>query len=109
THVTSRALYPCSFLVSWEPRCPRLLPTRRSSDLRGAANPLASTMIASRRRLGSVIATSASSSEESSLRQQMHPPENALVAMTDRSEEHTSELQSRFELVCRLLPRKINT
>src|SRR5699024_12706508 len=24
----------------------------------------------------------------------------------DRSEEHTSELQSRFELVCRLLPEK---
>src|SRR5699024_11742204 len=26
-----------------------------------------------------------------------------------RSEEHTSELQSRFDLVCRLLPVKINT
>ena len=45
------------------------------ASVRGSANPLASTMIASRRRLGSVIATSASSSEESSLRQQMHPPE----------------------------------
>src|SRR5437868_12682634 len=28
------------------------------------------------------------------------------VASTDRSEEHTSELQSRFDLVCRLLPEK---
>src|SRR5699024_11263677 len=26
-----------------------------------------------------------------------------------RSEEHTSELQSRFDLVCRLLPEKKNT
>src|SRR5207249_10195951 len=29
--------------------------------------------------------------------------ENDLVAQLLRSEEHTSELQSRFELVCRLL------
>src|SRR5699024_11295503 len=28
---------------------------------------------------------------------------------TDRSEEHTSELQSRFDLVCRLLLEKKNT
>src|SRR5689334_24180549 len=27
----------------------------------------------------------------------------------DRSEEHTSELQSQFQLVCRLLPEKKNT
>src|SRR5207249_6082846 len=27
---------------------------------------------------------------------------------TKRSEEHTSELQSRFDLVCRLLPEKKN-
>src|SRR5699024_12103398 len=44
-----------------------------------------------------------------------HDPEAASVLVTDsagfgqadeRSEEHTSELQSRFELVCRLLPEK---
>src|SRR5699024_11961325 len=31
---------------------------------------------------------------------------NALNAWFDRSEEHTSELQSRFDLVCRLLLEK---
>src|SRR5699024_1144792 len=30
------------------------------------------------------------------------------VTITNRSEEHTSELQSRFDLVCRLLLEKIN-
>src|SRR5207249_10860395 len=30
----------------------------------------------------------------------------AQVIQTDRSEEHTSELQSRFDLVCRLLLEK---
>src|SRR5438105_12005974 len=29
--------------------------------------------------------------------------------LTNRSEEHTSELQSRVDLVCRLLPEKKNT
>src|SRR5699024_12538011 len=32
-----------------------------------------------------------------------------LPADTNRSEEHTSELQSRFDLVCRLLLEKKNT
>src|SRR5689334_24745634 len=32
-----------------------------------------------------------------------------LVAAADRSEEHTSELQSQFHLVCRLLLEKKNT
>src|SRR5437868_7757148 len=31
---------------------------------------------------------------------------NALAAQHQRSEEHTSELQSRFDLVCRLLLEK---
>src|SRR6266704_6795577 len=34
-------------------------------------------------------------------------PEN-FIAVAERSEEHTSELQSRFELVCRLLLEKKN-
>src|SRR5207249_9914659 len=36
-----------------------------------------------------------------------HPRFTALIeACDDRSEEHTSELQSRFDLVCRLLLEK---
>src|SRR5699024_5069591 len=40
--------------------------------------------------------------------QGVHPKENAIPMMKEptRSEEHTSELQSRFDLVCRLLLEK---
>src|SRR5699024_11732391 len=34
--------------------------------------------------------------------------ENSTIKDKDRSEEHTSELQSRFDLVCRLLLEKKN-
>src|SRR2546428_4829415 len=34
------------------------------------------------------------------------PPENVIRAALERSEEHTSELQSRSDLVCRLLLEK---
>src|SRR5438067_5352877 len=40
------------------------------------------------------------------LRESMETP---VLAMTVRSEEHTSELQSRFDLVCRLLLEKKKT
>src|SRR5689334_8977164 len=36
------------------------------------------------------------------------PARRALAASQDRSEEHTSELQSQFHLVCRLLLEKKN-
>src|SRR5437868_10300006 len=35
-----------------------------------------------------------------------HTPERAVLERNPRSEEHTSELQSRFDLVCRLLLEK---
>src|SRR5437868_11801963 len=37
---------------------------------------------------------------------QASPKKNAAPASQKRSEEHTSELQSRFDLVCRLLLEK---
>src|SRR5699024_11217384 len=37
------------------------------------------------------------------------PITDALKGLCGRSEEHTSELQSRFDLVCRLLLEKKNT
>src|SRR5207249_9927669 len=40
--------------------------------------------------------------------QKVGTPPDELMAARPRSEEHTSELQSRFEIVCRLLPEKIN-
>src|SRR5260370_15777809 len=36
----------------------------------------------------------------------LHPPQRRASGATDRSEEHTSELQSHLNLVCRLLLEK---
>src|SRR5216683_1179483 len=38
----------------------------------------------------------------------LHGPSPLSEAVRKRSEEHTSELQSRSDIVCRLLPEKIN-
>src|SRR2546429_2854964 len=58
-------------------------------------------------RLGSEICTSCSSTPEAEARCATsgisEPPRSAY---TSRSEEHTSELQSRLHLVCRLLLEK---
>src|SRR5690606_41541867 len=43
------------------------------------------------------------------LRHALHPPGPLLRHARPRSEEHTSELQSRENLVCRLLLEKTNT
>src|SRR5699024_11761884 len=45
--------------------------------------------------------------EETRQKIQQLKAEGILVRILDRSEEHTSELQSRFDLVCRLLLEKI--
>src|SRR6266516_5741538 len=39
----------------------------------------------------------------------LSPPKNSFPGRPERSEEHTSELQSPYELVCRLLLEKKNT
>src|SRR5207249_6853508 len=80
-------------------------PTRRSSDL------LCLTAAA-----GTELAVAASGGTVRTVARPIFPPERGLqpeglhpprgVAASDRSEEHTSELQSRFDLVCRLLLEK---
>src|SRR2546429_4523030 len=50
------------------------------------------------------VGISAESLKQAALRQQLFGLEEA--AAMDRSEEHTSELQSRLHLVCRLLLEK---
>src|SRR5207249_11805931 len=79
-------------------------PTRRSSDLPGrlrAAGPLPDAHVGEvagdRIRVGRPI--------RQRVDQQLLPA----VQVEERSEEHTSELQSRFDLVCRLLLEKKNT
>src|SRR5699024_12572242 len=81
-------------------------PTRRSSDLRHAEMC----------NLSSYLAKQAQSPESVTNHDEVLSAVNRMIdaeremrnAVERRSEEHTSELQSRFDLVCRLLLEKKN-
>src|SRR5207249_10480437 len=81
------------------PRVLHSFPTRRSSDLpRGHRS--------AEGRLGADFRSTASRSPNDSraeAEERVLPPR---LLRANRSEEHTSELQSRFDLVCRLLLEK---
>src|SRR5699024_11509028 len=107
-----RYAHPLSFFPSLRPSAHPALhsfPTRRSSDLHlknrksaysrwAVLAKSARTCTASNTKMKSSSSTLASSSRTMS----------SSVSITSRSEEHTSELQSRFDLVCRLLLEKKN-
>src|SRR5688500_19072418 len=82
-HVQSRSPFS---VRSGAPSHPPSFPTRRSSDLALAAAVIAVA--------ASLLAAACSTEED--------------VIFGDRSEEHTSELQSPCNLVCRLLLEKKN-
>src|SRR5699024_12243522 len=89
------ALFSCSFFFRSSPYHPDLhsFPTRRSSDLSVWSLTTAPASSSARPRSSATTACSTRASPW------------AAPART-RSEEHTSELQSRFDLVCRLLLEK---
>src|SRR5699024_11893489 len=81
---------------------PHSFPTRRSSDLYVSTCSttkstvyVASTLIPNAARIRSSVSNCC-----------RHMSTHSLPALSPRSEEHTSELQSRFDLVCRLLLEK---
>src|SRR5690349_22987964 len=89
------------YLTTRPPPRPTLFPYRRSSDLRphgdvGHHGPAAHAALAHARRPGWRQRRGPHDAQAS-----LHLDERA-----DRSEEHTSELQSRRDLVCRLLLEK---
>src|SRR5207253_9294536 len=97
------------------PPAPHPLPTRRSSDLFCAATaPRADTRPKSSPRSTSTItgSWSASGSADDQVKYSLRFPLNRTSTigvnslLVQRSEEHTSELQSRGHLVCRLLLEK---
>src|SRR5207247_11166872 len=101
-------LFLCFFRL--DPRDLHPSPTRRSSDLRSrsaicgwprySAQPRTVASYLSSRMPGSAPASS-------SIRvSSMAPPGSSELTRMLRSEEHTSELQSRVDLVCRLLLEK---
>src|SRR5438105_6834923 len=77
-------------------------PTRRSSDLTKSAIDRAID-VAKKRGVRRALPLPVSAPFHCAL---MAPAAERLRPILDRSEEHTSELQSRVELVCRLLLEK---
>src|SRR5207249_9019766 len=89
-------------------------PTRRSSDLtssKGAAIRAPKTAAIRSRNAGAggntrAVLPSLLREKRTSRRVRARPMSMSLTLRHSRSEEHTSELQSRFDLVCRLLLEK---
>src|SRR5699024_11411130 len=94
---------------------PPSFPTLLSSDLSTAAWPPIPASTSSKIRVGTVRSPASTTSSASMIRANSPPlaplsSERRLPGVlaakpnntSSRSEEHTSELQSRFELVCRL-------
>src|SRR5699024_12248649 len=93
--VSASVLMHCCSL----PRSLNSFPTRRSSDLKFMSN-IGENMTCA---LLGVPFKALAESEHARAIKRMGMREVQEVAGKLRSEEHTSELQSRFELVCRLL------
>src|SRR5207249_9025040 len=101
--------------LSAPPRHLHSFPTRRSSDLVMAADSVSFGLRAGE-RLGVVGESGSGKSTLALAILRMIKPSSQISPasmrpggvnlMTLRSEEHTSELQSRFDLVCRLLLEK---
>src|SRR5699024_12551136 len=95
-------------------RDPHSFPTRRSSDLNHTSWRWVPALV--RVPPGHRDATSVSRSADRRRRPRTHRadrgpclrPHDSSRGNGPRSEEHTSELQSRFDLVCRLLLEKKN-
>src|SRR5206468_13080426 len=85
-------------------------PTRRSSDLPSPKNSTNLPTTFSRRRISVTVSTRSVAVTPSRKRPVNSKPTTSGVRKYTgwRSEEHTSELQSRSDLVCRLLLEKKN-
>src|SRR5207247_8774317 len=107
-------LYVCSFSLFPRHRELRSFPTRRSSDLggkKGRNGELPSADRALRQSMSGVEKLAPAAKGElpgEGRRHYMAPIPVRSATIGPRSEEHTSELQSRVDLVCRLLLEKKN-
>src|SRR5699024_12029208 len=92
------ACFSFFFLIIRRPPCSTFFPTRRSSDLRvEQVGPVDA---------GGVLAVAGAGEQPPVVVHRGVPVAGGGVGAAARSEEHTSELQSRFDLVCRLLLEK---
>src|SRR5690606_40056163 len=107
-HSVEHILLPC--LQGHAPHRHRpSFPTRRSSDLTSSTSSLCGESRAGRRRAGGGWCSSSTSSVFRSRSRTAVRTRRDQNLPRSRSEEHTSELQSREKLVCRLLLEKKNT
>src|SRR5207249_8695482 len=95
-----------SFSYRDSPRHLHSFPTRRSSDLRRARRPPSRRANVADRRARPPAAPPYRSPRSSARRPRAGGGAAPGSRSRCRSEEHTSELQSRFDLVCRLLLEK---
>src|SRR5439155_26784259 len=85
--------------------CLHSFPTRRSSDLRRHDDERAPFLQGERKGRDEGLAR-AGGEDDDAAAPRLEPRLDRLALMRERSEEHTSELQSRGHLVCRLLLEK---
>src|SRR5207249_9091192 len=96
------------FSRSVHPRDLHSFPTRRSSDLAREGKPATGRIelrAIPRGRLVEIVVADDGRGVSPEVLEQAQS-EGSLAELLARSEEHTSELQSRFDLVCRLLLEK---
>src|SRR5690606_41357444 len=98
-------------LYYYAPRRPHPCPTRRSSDLLGRHRTGEPRALAGLAGLGPpgddrALSRRAGGGAGGPARGPPRQPPGTALHRRPRSEEHTSELQSRENLVCRLLPEK---
>src|SRR5699024_12384746 len=104
---------PCFPALSAYHLYPHSFPTRRSSDLYLLGSSSSKSFLKKRRSssgstssFGSWKITRSSKTRLPSIFSEMSEILSISNFIFSRSEEHTSELQSRFDLVCRLLLEK---
>src|SRR5699024_12577078 len=100
-------------LPSPESPFPLSFPTRRSSDLpsiffifschSSVSHPALGDLRRSRLILAQLLISIPAGQGMQYPQPRQKSPVNSVLSASIRSEEHTSELQSRFDLVCRLL------
>src|SRR5689334_24543852 len=83
-----------------------LFPTRRSSDLLFAAGECGAGLHGANRLGGNSLSDLLVFGKRAGQYAACYAKENSPGVIDSRSEEHTSELQSQFHLVCRLLLEK---
>src|SRR5688572_32559910 len=100
--------YVLFFYGNGVPRDLHSFPTRRSSDLSARPGAARSGYPTSRRKTATPRSATIRARPRASPARNTRRPRSAGTEARIRSEEHTSELQSQSNLVCRLLLEKEN-